>query len=54
MQKYVINTALGVGDREERVRIYSEDSNRSASSVTIHEAKWWEKRYLLPKNKVVL
>lgn len=37
--KCVINYALRVGDREERIGIYLEDSNRSAKSMTKHGAK---------------
>lgn len=39
MLKYVINIVFGVGDREERVRIYLEDSNRFVSLVIMREVK---------------
>ena len=48
--KHVINYALGVGDREGRVRIYSEDKKRSAQSVTMNGAKQWgEKIHAIQK-----
>lgn len=44
MQEHVINHALGVGDREARVRLYSEDNKRSARSVIMNGANQWGKK----------
>lgn len=47
--KCVINYALRMGDREKRIGIYLEDSNRSVNSVTKHGANNGEKIHVSQK-----
>lgn len=46
-----MNYSVRVGDRKERIGMDSQENSGSVNSATVHGAKQWEKRFMLPKKQ---